>query len=212
MSGGDDLSVCLDGHAVSCVKTGGEISGQLAVAAEGGVQGAVAHVAGQRKAEAANIAPAGGHDPPIGLDSHSECNVLLPRGEIGRCLAVAAEGGVQGAVGVVAGQGERAGKLGAPRRSSGDDLPVRWMATPVAKSDARRKVGGDLAVAAEGGVQAAVWVVAGQREPVETRVARGDDLPVGLNGYPERSSNAEEKFVVILPSPLNVTSSFPSEL
>ena len=43
------------------------------------------------------------------------------------------------------------------------------------------KVGGHLAITVEGGVEAAIRVVAGDRD-VNTSITRHDDLTVGLNG------------------------------
>lgn len=116
-------------------------------------------VSDQSEPSTAAAGSARGHDLPIGLDSHAVGEVVpeTPPGEVRNHLAVATERGVEIAVAVVAGEREPA----EVRVSGSDDLPVCLDSHAVSCVKAGAEVSGHLAVAAEGGVQGAVALVAG---------------------------------------------------
>src|SRR5205823_634667 len=115
----------------------------------------------------------------------------------GRYLAVAIERGVEAAVAVIAGKTEvEAGRRREVARSGGDDFAVPLdgdaeRAGPVGSVADR---GRHLAAGTEGGVEAAVAVVAGDAEVeglVEVPATSGrDDLAVSLDGDAARSVSA----------------------
>src|SRR2546423_753271 len=114
--------------------------------------------------------------------------------EVSRLVAVAGEGHVERAVGVVAGERKVAGAQRS-RRALGDDLAValnrhRIRLVPGAGFGGP-EVGRLLAVAGEGRVERAVRVVAGEGEVV-ARATDHDDLPVVLQRHPPSRNEAPE--------------------
>src|SRR5206468_3943624 len=110
-------------------------------------------------------------------DRHPEGTVLVAA-EVGGHLAAAAERGVEAPISVVPRQGEGvvAGR-GNPRC---DDFAVSLMGNSGAHVVAA-EVGGHLAAAAEGAVEAPIGVVPRQREVAAANPCR-DDLAVTLDG------------------------------
>ena len=120
-----------------------------------------------REREVARLAATGarGHDLAVGLDRHGVGRTSCPT-EVDQRSSVAIEARVEAAVGVVAGEREVGG---CHRRgvASRDDLAVAWMrhaGGAVILSERPSEVGDHLAVAVEARVEAAVGVVARQRE------------------------------------------------
>src|SRR5829696_8077558 len=112
-SGHDDLAVCLERHGI-CL-AGAHVGGLLSVVGEGWVERAVWVVASDRKTTTA--AAAHGDDLAVRLSHHALGAVLSAK--VGGLLAIVGEGGVEGAVGVVA--GERKAAAGG---ACGNDLAV----------------------------------------------------------------------------------------
>ena len=102
---------------------------------------------------------------PSGCSASAPALSLSPA-EVGGHLAAAAEGRVQAAVGVVAGQGEVEVAAVMAADPATTILPSGCSTSAPALSLSPAEVGGHLAAAAEGGVEAAVGVVAGQGEVV----------------------------------------------
>ena len=105
----DDPAARLHGHILGDVPLGADRGGELAVAAEGGVQAAVAVVADDAEILlAANDGRADLDDAAGGIQRQPQAFVDRAR-QVHRLLAVAAEGVVEAAVGQVAGHGEVGG-------------------------------------------------------------------------------------------------------
>ena len=151
-----------------------------AAGAEAGVQQAVRVVAGEREVVVRRREDrAGGDDLAVGLERDLRHSRLVGIGECCRDLAAIAEGGVQRAVRVVAGERE---VRAAPAR--GDDPPVRCEHERGSGGYARPEWCCDRAAGAEARVERAIRRVADDCELVFARlVDRGagdEDLAVGL--------------------------------
>lgn len=140
---------------------------------------------------AETVGVAGHDDAPCRVNGHAEGHIVGAV-EVHGGPAVAAEGGVDGAVAVQAAD-RVIQAICALRRITGDDDStvgcegdrIIANAPSAGRADETRQVDDDLAVAAEAVVQRAVWVVADDGEARDAEevagVAAHDDLAVGLD-------------------------------
>ena len=161
-----------------------------AVAGEARIERAVRVVAGEREGalEAGADGVAHGDDLAVGLDRHPGRPVRQAR-ESGPLLAVAGEALVEGAVRVVAGEGEAFVACAADH----DDLAVGLNRHP-RRSGAAPEAGVLLAVAGEARVERAVGLVTGEGEGASRPAAPDhDDFAVGREGHRRRIVDAAPK-------------------
>ena len=187
------LAISLDGEGAGLGRVAREVSGDPAVAVEGGVQTAVGVVAcqGEIKLSAGRRIPCY-HQLTVSLDGEGE-DLLRAAGEVGGDPAVAVKGGVQAAIGVIARQGEV--KINAGKRTPRHhQFAIGLDGKGEGHIRAAGEVGGDPAVEVESGVQAAVGVVARQGEvkiaKADARAPRHHQLAVGLDDESENLGRA----------------------
>ena len=123
-----------------------------------------------------------GDDLAVGLDGHGHDG--LGGAEFGGDLADAPEGEIQAPVRVVAGHGEIVLANGEWVGASREHDPAVWLeGDGPAFDEVADELRGDLPAGAKGEVQAAVGMVASERETAAVAGGpRGDDLAVGLKG------------------------------
>ena len=191
---GDKLAIRLQGQGIDPIRIVriattivGEVGDHLATAAEAGIQAAIWVVAHQGEiAEVvivASVGVPGGDELTVWLQEQGVGFIPVAE-EIGGELAIAVEGGIQAAIGVVARQGEIPIYVLLSVTHTGDDqLAIRLHDQGIGLILFAEEVGGHLAIAVEGCVQAAIGVVARQGKIV-VRVAYkpgSDELAVRLH-------------------------------
>jgi len=166
---------------------------------ERGVEGAVRVEADDHEVGIAPVPGAGDDDLAVVLDGDGAGSVVAA--EVVAELSVAAEGGIGGAVGVEAGDGDVVGVAGGCAGvgvADGDDLAVGLQGDGGGAFDAAEGAGAEgevrPAVATERCVEGAVGVVADQGEVGGPAVPiAGDDGPaVGLDGHRTRGVRGAE--------------------
>jgi hypothetical protein len=193
----DQLAVGLDDQTVGRLIDAAQVGGHLPGCAEAGIQTAVVVVARQRQLHlAADKRGANRHDLTVGLQ-HGIMDVVQ-LAEIRRNDAGRMERRIERAVGVVAHQGkvEVAAARGCVAR--GYNLVVSGISTGIGIGHDQdgvgpgvkiAQLGGDDAARAEGRIEAAVGVVADEREVRGAAEGAGlhragdDDLAVGRDGH-----------------------------
>ena len=161
----------------------------LAIAVKGGIEAAVGVVTRQCELSVhaiAIVAPSRDHDLSVALGGYAGCAIMVVS-NLCCDLAIAVQGGIEAAVGVVTRQCEVfVTAIVAP--SCDDDLSVALDRYACCKIIAVSYSCRDLAVAVKGGIEAAVGVVARQCElSVAAIVAPScdHDLSVALDRYAE---------------------------
>ncbi len=189
ISGDQDLAIGLHRHSLGIIIAATDSGGEQTIAAEGGVQTAIGVVAHQGEIiVTADPGIPSNYDLAIGLHRHIT-GYIMAAADSGGEQAIAAEGGVQTAIGIVARQGEIV--VTASFSIPGDHDPAiglhrHGMGIIIVAAE----IGGEQAIAAEGGVQAAIGVVAHQGEIVVTVSVSspgGHNLAIGLQGNSKSS-------------------------